>query len=241
MELGQLDIDNLFLLARAWSLGRSRRRFSLNGSLYLGVALVGLGALAAFSDFWLGAGFCAALSFLLGASFCPGEAVFSLSALGGRPRRFGDLDCSSCFGPASLEGTGRSRLFRGFYLLLGGGPLRDLLLGHDFREVKDRHAGGLLLLGSVWGLVLRGGSLLCGSFGLFRGGNLGSGLLLLGNLCGCFGQGWGRARAGPVASVTIFAFSSAIRISSFLFDGMKKGPDFLQSSPACRDTSFLCP
>ena len=65
--------------------------------------------------------------------------------------------------------------------------------------------------------------------------------------CSCLGtcaavSGWAGAGSelGPVASVTIFAFSSAIRISSFLFDGMKKGPDFLQSSPACRDTSFLC-
>ena len=55
-------------------------------------------------------------------------------------------------------------------------------------------------------------------------------------------SGWAGAgpELGPVVSVTIFAFSSAIRISSFLFDGMKKGPDLLQSSPACRDTSFLC-
>ena len=54
-----------------------------------------------------------------------------------------------------------------------------------------------MLLGSVCGLVLWGFFLLCGSFGLIRGGNLGSGLLLLGNLCGCFGLGRGRARARP--------------------------------------------
>ena len=42
MELGQLDIDNLFVLGRAGSLGGSRRRFSLNGSLYLGRTLGGL-------------------------------------------------------------------------------------------------------------------------------------------------------------------------------------------------------
>ena len=63
-----------------------------------------------------------------------------------------------------------------------------------------------MLLGSVCGLGLRGGSLLCRSFGLIRGGDFGSGLFLLGNLCGCFGLGRGRARARPCCVSYDFCF-----------------------------------
>lgn len=77
-----------------------------------------------------------------------------------------------------------------------------------------------------------------------------SGETASGAVCSCLGAGvpppasgctGARSASGPVASVTIFDFSSAIRITSFLFDGMKKGPDRFQSSPDDRDTSFPCP
>ena len=116
VEFGQLDINNLFLLARAWSLGGSRRCFSLNGSLYLRCTLSGTGSLGGFLCLFGGSG------------------LF----------RF-------------------SRLCRFLYCLI-------LLAGRFF---------------------------LCGSFGLIRGWSLGSGLLLLGNLCVHFGLGRGRARARP--------------------------------------------
>ena len=45
-----------------------------------------------------------------------------------------------------------------------------------------------------------------GSFGLIRGENIGSGLFLLGNLCGCFGLVRGRARARPCCVSYDFCF-----------------------------------
>ena len=192
VELGQLDINNLLVLGRAGSPGGSRRRFRLGGSLYLGCTLGGLGSLGGFLRFLGGGGLLRRLAFLTGSLLLGGSG--GLGLLG---RAAPALRGLFLLRPGLLGRSGRSRFIRGFRLLLGGGPLRGLLLGHDFREVKDRHAGGLLLLGSVCGLVLRGGGLLCGSFGLIRGGNLGSGLFLLGNLCGYFGLGRGRARARP--------------------------------------------
>ena len=205
VEFGQLDINNLFLLARAGSLGGSRRRFSLNGSLYLGRSLGGLGSLGGFLRFLAGSWFLCRLALLAGSLFLSGRSSFFLVCLGWTAPAFRGLGVFLLLGPGLLERSGRSRLFRGFCLLLGGGPLRGLLLGHDFREVKDRHAGGLLLLGSVCGLVLCW-SLLCGSFGLIRGWSLGSGLLLLGNLCVHFGLGRGRARARPCCVSYDFCF-----------------------------------
>ena len=197
MELGQLDIDDLLVLGRAGSLGGNRRRFSLNGSRYLGRSLGGLGSLGGFLRFLAGSGFLRRFILLAGSLFLFRRNSFFLVCLGRTAPAFWGLGLFFLLGPSLLGKSGRSRLFRGFCLLLGDGPLRGLFLGHDFREVKDRHAGGLLLLGSVCGLVLRGGSLLCGSFGLIRGWSLGSGLLLLGNLCVHFGLGRGRARARP--------------------------------------------
>ena len=118
-----------------------------------------------------------------------GSEMCIKDSLGWTASAFRGLGLFLLLGPGLLGRSGRSCLFLGFYLLLGNGPLRGLLLGHDFREVKDRHAGGLLLLGSVCGLILWGFFLLCGSFGLLRGWSLGSGLLLLDGL------GRGRARA----------------------------------------------
>ena len=153
VELGQLDINNLFLLARAGSLGRSRRRFSLNGSLYLGRSLGGLGSLGGFLRFLGGSGFLCRLA-RAGSLFLSGRSSFFLVCLGWTAPAFRGLGVFLLLGPSLLGRSGRSRLFRSFCLLLGGGPLRGLLLGHNFREVKDRHAGGLLLFGSVCGLVL---------------------------------------------------------------------------------------
>ena len=208
VEFGQLDINNLFLLARAWSLGGSRRCFSLNGSLYLRCTLSGTGSLGGFLCLFGGSGlfrfsrlcrFLYCLILLAGRFFLCGSGSLVLVGLG---RSAPALRCLFLlFGlfllrPVLLGRRRGSPFVRGLCLLLGGGPLRGLLLGHDFREVKDRHAGGLLLLGSVCGLVLCW-SLLCGSFGFIRGWSLGSGLLLLGNLCVHFGLGRGRARARP--------------------------------------------
>ena len=106
MELGQLDIDNLFVLGRAGSLGGSRRRFSLNGSLYLGRTLGGLGSLGGFFRFPRLCGFLYRLILLAG-SF---------------------LLCRS--GGLVLVGLGRSApAFRCLFLLFGLFLLRPVLLG----------------------------------------------------------------------------------------------------------------
>lgn len=185
--------------------------------------LAGLGALGAFSAFLAGAGF-RRLVLLTESLLLAGSGGLGL------------------LGRASPALRGLFLLRRGFRLPLGGGPLRGLLLGHDFREVKDRHAGGFLLLGSVSGFVLRGGASCAGASALSGAGASETDCSCL-RACTPLASGWAGAGSepGPAASVTIFAFSSAIHISAFLFDGMKKGPDFLRSNPACRDTSFLCP
>lgn len=82
VEFGQLDINNLFLLARAWSLGRSRRRFSLNGSLYLGRSLGGLGSLGGFLRFLTGSWFLCRITLLAGSLFLSGRSRFFLVCLG---------------------------------------------------------------------------------------------------------------------------------------------------------------
>lgn len=236
MEVRQLDINDLLILGRAGSLGRDRRCFRLGGSLYFGRTLGGLGSLGGF------------LCFLGGGRFPPPCPSYREppSCRERRPRPpWAGVSGASGAVPASarlLGWSGRSRFVRGFRLLLGGSPLRGLLLGHDFREVKDRHAGGFLLLGSVSGFVLRGGASCAGASALSGAGASETDCSCL-RACTPLASGWAGAGSepGPAASVTIFAFSSAIHISAFLFDGMKKGPDFLRSNPACRDTSFLCP
>ena len=207
VELGQLDINNLFLLARAGSLGRSRRRFSLNGSLYLGRSLGELGSLGGFLRFLAGSWFLCRFILLAGSLFLSGRSRFFLVCFGRTAPAFWGLGLFLLLGPSLLGRSGRSHLFRGFYLLLGGGSLRGLLLGHDFREVKDRHAGGLFL-GSVCGLILWGFFLLCGSFGLLRGWSLGSGLLLL--------DGLGRGRARARSCCVSYDFCFFIGHSHFL-------------------------
>jgi len=115
MELGQLDIDDLFVLDRAGSLGGSRRRFSLNGSLYFRRTFGGLGCLGGFLCFAGGSGFFR-FSWLCGFLYC-----FILLA-----RSF--LLCGS--GGLVLVGLGRSApALRCLFLLFGLFLLRPVLLG----------------------------------------------------------------------------------------------------------------
>ena len=213
MELGQLDIDNLFVLGRAGSLGGSRRRFSLNGSLYLGRTLGGLGSLGGFFRFLGGSGLLRRLALLGGSLLLCGSGGLGLILLG---RSAPALLRLLLLRPGLFGRRRGSRLFRAFRLLLGGGPFRRFLLGHDFREVKDRHAGGLLFFGSVCGHVLLGGGRLFRSFGLIRGGSLGSRLFLLGGRCAAARLGLCRGRASVRPGCVSYDFSFFIGHSHFL-------------------------
>ena len=161
-------------------------------------------------------GFCAgALGF--------GAASLSLSAFGGRPRRFG---CSGSLGFSSAF-FGASGCFSGFSVFAGTGfsptgscrPFLDFLFLHNFSEVIDRN---------LWVLYLR--------FRLFfrlRGN---------GNLLRLFwGGAGGVSLPGPLSvtgcSGVFVVLSSAISIYLLFFWHEKKGSTF-QSSPR-GSSSFL--
>ena len=194
---GQLDINNLLLLDRAWSLGRSCRCFSLNGSLYLGRSLGGLRGLGGFLRFLGGSGFLCRFILLAEPLSVRGEAVFP---------------CLLWADPA----------FRGLGLFLTAwpwppwtelGPLSGALppagrrLGsvaffsaHDFRELKT-DAGGLFLRTSA--------ALSCGAFSSCAGLRPTRGWSLESRGCSALaelGRGLGPGRA--VASGYDFCFSS---------------------------------
>ena len=173
-----------------------------------------LGALGAFSGFLAGAGFCAALPGR-GASFCLGEAVFSLSALGGRPRRFGDWDCSSCFGPASLEGTGEAA-FSGAFASCWAAARSVAFFSAMISEKLKTDTLAAFSLGASAALSCEAGASCAGASALSGAETSGAGCSCLGACAAASGWAGAGPEPGSVASVTIFAFSSAIRISSFL-------------------------
>ena len=213
VEVRQFQVNNLFLLRRAGSLGGGRGCFSLNRSLCLGRTLGGLGGLGGLFRFLGGSGLLRRLALLAGGLLLCGSGGLGLILLGrAAPALLGlFLHRPGLFG--RRRGSG---LFWAFRLLLDGGLFRRLLLGHDFREVKDRYAGGLLLLGSVCGLVLLGGGRLFRSFGLIRGGRLGSRLLLLGGRCAAARLGLCRGRASVRPGCVSYDFFFFIGHSHFL-------------------------
>ena len=108
--VGQLDINNLFLFARAGSLGRSRRRFSLNGSLYLGRSLGGLGSLGGFLRFLAGSWFLCRFILLAGSLFLSGRSSFFLVCLGWTAPAFRGLGVFLLLGNlCGFFGLGRGR------------------------------------------------------------------------------------------------------------------------------------
>ena len=113
VEFGQLDIDDLLVLGRTGSLGGSRRRFSLNGSIYLRRTLSGTGSLGGFLCLAGGSGlfrFSRLCRFLYGLILLAGS--FLLCRSGG------------------LVGLGRAApALRCLFLLFGLFLLRPVLLG----------------------------------------------------------------------------------------------------------------
>ncbi len=201
VELVQLDIDDL-LLAPAWCILRLLGPFGAEAACTVGAAFFSGSFLTAFS------GFCAgALGF--------GAAALSLSAFGGRPRRFG---CSGSLGFFLRFLRSLRLLFRFFRFcrvrLFHAGscrPFLGFLFLHNFSEVIDRN---------LWGLYLW--------FRLF---------FRLGETETFSGSFWGAGGVslpGPLSvtgcSGVFVVLSSAISIYLPVF-GMKKGAQLFSQAP----------
>ena len=170
----------------------------------------------------------------------------ALSSLGGRPRRFGDCSCSlgcSRFCPASLDGEVGATLSGVFASCWAAAFSAAFFSAIISEKLKTDTLAAFCSLGASAPFSVWAGAACSGAGALSGETASGAGCSCLGAgapppASGCTGAG---PASDPVASVTTFVFSSAIRITSFLFDGMKKGPDRFQSSPTDRDTSFPCP
>ncbi len=190
----------------------------LPGGAALQNALGALGAFsalpegAAFSVFPGCAGFCTALSFLPGASFCAEATALSLSALGGRPRRFGACSCSlgfSCFGPSSLVGVGEVPLSGAFASCLAAAFSAAFFSAMISEKLKTDTLAAFCSLGASAPFSGWVGVTCSGAVAL-------SGETASGAVCSCLGAGvpppasgctGAGPASGPVASVTIFDFS----------------------------------